>query len=89
MKILSCVFFDDVLCSFRRSEKSGIMDRCMNCEHFARFNREMQKEEEEFFEEEGWFRSAQFCLICACKLDDDSRSDVFHLCRRCSGTLEM
>lgn len=81
-------FFDDVLCSFRKSERSGVLDRCMNCDNFERFNREMQKEEDEFFEEVEWLRSAQFCLVCACGLDSNSRSDVWHVCRRCSGSLE-
>jgi len=62
---------------------------CPKCHFYDRFVHETEEEEDEFFEEEEWLRSAQFCLICACKLDDDSRSDVFHVCRRCSGTLEM
>lgn len=51
MKVLSCVFFDDVLCSLRRHEKVRIMSRCFRCSHYLRFVREMEKEEEEFFEE--------------------------------------
>jgi hypothetical protein len=50
-KVLPCVFFDDVLCSFRRSEKSGIMRRCLGCEHYKKFVEEMEKEEDEFFDE--------------------------------------
>ena len=50
-KLLSCVFWDDVWCSYRKSEKVGVMDRCMKCRHYRRLIREMEKEEEEFFEE--------------------------------------
>ena len=50
MKLLSCFFLDDVLCSFRRSEKFGMMDRCESCEHYKRFNREMAEEEDKFFD---------------------------------------
>ena len=51
-KLFSCVFFKDVLCSFRKYESSGIMDRCFRCRHFERFMREKAEEEEEFWEEE-------------------------------------
>jgi len=46
-KLLSCAFLPDVLCSYRKSEKSGVMGRCLKCEHYARFIREMDREEEE------------------------------------------
>lgn len=51
MKVLSCVFFDDVLCSYRKSKKSTVMFRCLKCRHYKRFERMMDEEEEEFFEE--------------------------------------
>jgi hypothetical protein len=46
-KLLSCVFLPDVVCSYRKSEKFGVMGRCLKCEHYARFIREMDKEDEE------------------------------------------
>jgi hypothetical protein len=49
-EVLSCVFFDDVLCSFRKSQKPKIMARCLKCSRYKRFGREMEKEEDEFFE---------------------------------------
>ena len=49
-KVLSCVFWYDVLCSYRKSEKFMVMGRCLKCSHYRRFKREMEKEEEEFFE---------------------------------------
>jgi hypothetical protein len=49
-KVLSCVLFDDVLCSFRKSEKCDFMDRCFKCPQFKRFVREMDEEEQEFFD---------------------------------------
>jgi hypothetical protein len=54
-KVLPCAFLTDVLCSFRKSEEFGIMDRCLKCKHYLRFMAEMQaaeeKEDAEFFEE--------------------------------------
>jgi hypothetical protein len=44
--VLHCVLQDDVLCIFRKSEQSGIMDRCFKCEQYVRFNREMDEEDE-------------------------------------------
>ena len=60
MKPLSCLFMLDVLCSYVKTEKSvGVMDRCLKCGHYARFLREMAKEEEEFFEEVERLRGAE------------------------------
>ena len=50
-KLLSCLFLVGVLCSFRKSEKSYIMNRCFECPHYKRFLKEMQEEEDAFFEE--------------------------------------
>ena len=50
-KLLSCMFLDDVLCSFRKSEKSGIMNRCLKCPHHRRFNQEMLEEDERVMDE--------------------------------------
>jgi hypothetical protein len=49
--ILPCVFFPDVLCSSRKSEKFGIMNRCFKCPHYFRFMREMQEEDERVMDE--------------------------------------
>ena len=43
-KYFPCVFFDDVLCSFRKSEKSGIMNRCFKCREYKRFMEEMEED---------------------------------------------
>lgn len=51
LKGLRCYFYDNVLCSFRKSLRSGIMPQCYTCRHYKRFKREMAEEEEEFFEE--------------------------------------
>jgi len=46
-KILSCLFLNNVLCSFRRTEKTwGIMARCFRCAHFARFMVDMAEEDD-------------------------------------------
>ena len=50
-KVLSCMFLDDVLCSFRKSEKFGVMDRCMKCRHYEEFLREMDEEDEKVMDE--------------------------------------
>jgi len=47
LKRLSCVFFDDVLCSYRKDAKSGVMGRCLKCPEYRRFERLMEKEDEE------------------------------------------
>lgn len=44
---LSCLFLDDVSCSFRGSKESRMMARCPKCSHYERFLREMDEEEEE------------------------------------------
>ena len=50
--LLSCVFLTDVLCSFRKSEKFGIMNRCLKCPFYFKFLKEMEEEEEEEFWDE-------------------------------------
>ena len=45
MKVLSCVFFHDVLCSYRKNVKFGVMGRCFKCRHYRRFMREMTEED--------------------------------------------
>ena len=55
-KLLFCFFLPNVLCGFRKSEKFGIMDRCLKCEHYARFLKEMAEEDEEFWDEEAKIR---------------------------------
>jgi len=50
-KILACLFMLDVLCSFRKSLKFGLMDRCMKCSHYFRFLRVMAEEDEKVMDE--------------------------------------
>jgi len=50
-KLLSCVFFSDVLCSFRKSARFYVMDRCPECSHYKRFEQQMDKEERKTMEE--------------------------------------
>jgi len=50
-KILSCVFNDKVLCSYRKSEDFGIMDRCFSCRHHADFVRFMDEQDAEVMDE--------------------------------------
>ena len=49
-KVFKCVFFDDVLCSFRKYEGRGMMERCENCEVFKEWMRLM--DEADMWEEE-------------------------------------
>jgi len=51
VKVLSCVFFHNVLCSHRKSAKVFIMDRCFGCSHFLRFEHEMDVEDERVMDE--------------------------------------
>jgi len=50
---------------------------------------EMDREEEEFFEEVEAIRGAECCCVCGCKLGSDNRSDVWNVCGKCKKTLEM
>ena len=50
-KLLSCFFLPDVLCSYRKTEEFGVMNRCQKCAHYARFWQEMDEEEEKFWNE--------------------------------------
>ena len=50
-KVLSCVFWVDVLCSYRKFEGFGIMERCFTCCHHDRFMAAMAlKDEKEAYE---------------------------------------
>lgn len=51
VKLLSCIFFADVLCSYRKDDDFRIMARCLECPQHARFIREMDEEEDKFFAE--------------------------------------
>jgi len=51
-KLLPCEFLDGVFCSYRKSEKFGaIIHRCLKCRHYLEFVRELEAEEDRFFEE--------------------------------------
>lgn len=51
-KPLGCLLLLDTLCSYVKSEKfTGLMNRCFSCKHYFRFLREMQEQEDAFFEE--------------------------------------
>ena len=51
LKIFSCLFLLDVLCSFRESERYGVMDRCIGCCHYKEFLRIMAVEDEKVMDE--------------------------------------
>ena len=46
LKVLLCVFLDDVVCSFRKDARFGVMSRCFKCRHYLRFEMEMDEENE-------------------------------------------
>jgi hypothetical protein len=46
LKLLQCVFDDDVFCSFRKDEKKTIMPRCFKCATYFDFMLWMDEEEE-------------------------------------------
>lgn len=48
---LPCIFWDDVLCSFRRDTKDKIMDKCLNCCEYARFLRDMDAEDKKVMDQ--------------------------------------
>lgn len=47
LKRLSCAFWDDISCSYRKDVKFGVMARCSECSEYKRFQRAMEKEDEE------------------------------------------
>ena len=50
-KVLSCLFLRDVLCSFRRTENLGVMDRCLKCKHYFRFLHIMHEQDMKVWDE--------------------------------------
>ncbi len=50
-KTLSCVLLENVSCPFRKSERFGIMNRCLNCPVLKRLEREMDEEDERVMDE--------------------------------------
>jgi len=51
LKLLSCVFSDDVLCSYRKDVGFRIMARCSGCPSYKKFEREMDEEDERVMNE--------------------------------------
>ena len=51
LKLLSCVLFKDVLCSFRKDVRSEIIARCFVCPQYRRFMAEMDAEDERVMNE--------------------------------------
>jgi hypothetical protein len=51
LKVLFCVFVDDVSCKYRKSAKFYVMRRCWECRHFKRSNREMLEVDEKVMDE--------------------------------------
>lgn len=49
--VLPCVFVDDVLCSYRKTMRPCLMERCWKCRYFKRFNREMLGADEKVMDE--------------------------------------
>lgn len=51
MVLLSCVLWNDVLCSYRKTEEFGIMNRCLDCPQYKRFEAYMDAEDERVMDE--------------------------------------
>ena len=51
LKLLLCLFFDDVLCAYRKDAKFTVMARCLKCRHYMRFEREMDEADQKFMDE--------------------------------------
>lgn len=50
-KVLNCVFWEDVVCAHRKSEKVKVMARCWSCREFKRFVREMDETDARMMDE--------------------------------------
>jgi hypothetical protein len=46
-----CFFSNDVVCSWRKSDKFGVMDRCLKCKHYQEFLRVMDEEDQKVMDE--------------------------------------
>lgn len=52
VKFLPCMFLLCVLCAYRKdADDFRPMEGCFTCSHYLRFLREMEEEEEKFFDE--------------------------------------
>lgn len=51
LKVLSCVFRDDVSCSYRKDERFKVTSRCFKCPHYRKFERMMDEEDERMMDE--------------------------------------
>lgn len=47
----SCSFWNDVFCRFKKREGFGFLHVCFTCDHYARFMREMDEEDERMMNE--------------------------------------
>lgn len=45
LKPLSCLFLDDVLCSYRKDQRLTVLSRCFKCPHYERWERMMDEED--------------------------------------------
>lgn len=51
LKGLTCIFWDDVLCSYRKDSRSRILGRCLTCVHYRKFEAEMDEEDKKMMYE--------------------------------------
>lgn len=51
LKLLSCAFLSDVLCSYRKDARSWMMFRCWECHYYKRFERVMLAKDEKIMDE--------------------------------------
>jgi restriction endonuclease len=51
LKPLSCLFLDDVLCSYRKDERLTVLSRCFKCPHYERWQRMMDEDDERMMDE--------------------------------------
>lgn len=58
-KPFTCIFLSDVVCSFQKYGHAVLLRRCDTCEYYLRFVREMEEEEEKFFDEVDKIRSGE------------------------------
>ena len=58
-KPFECIFLSGIVCSFQKYGKPVLLARCDHCEHYLRFVREMEEEEDKFFDEVDKIRSGE------------------------------
>ena len=77
LKGLRCVFYDNVLCSYRKSLRCGVMDRCLKCDYYVTFMHEMAEEDDKVMDELDEMHRLHECYLCGEISEEELRKRFF------------